>query len=56
MIRNKEILHHHCYLIRRMKVQANHKGLKFKVTYQLPVYGVDVNSFDKNIYTIGKNT
>jgi len=26
------------------------------VTHQLPVYGVDVNLFDKNIHTIGKNT
>jgi hypothetical protein len=39
-----------------MKAQANRKGLKFKVTHQHPVYGVDVNLFDKNIHTIGKNT
>jgi hypothetical protein len=42
------------YAIR--EIQINHVGLKLNGTYQVPVYGDDVNLLDDNINTIKKNT
>jgi hypothetical protein len=49
------MLYHHCFSIPHQEGPKNEEGLEFNGTFQLLVYGDDVNTVGENINTITRN-